>query len=100
HSARRFVGAASRGHVMKKAAKDASREAIGCFVMLILGAIMTLGGMVIIVPNVILKLLGKEVEGFWRSLLLWVALPLVGILLTAWITYSRSLFAGGHRRRG
>jgi hypothetical protein len=85
---------------MKKVAKDEPREAIGCFVMLILGAIMTLGCMVIILPNVILKLSGKEVEGFWRSLLVWVALPLVGIVLMAWFTYGRPGRAGGHRRGG
>jgi hypothetical protein len=74
---------------MKKGAEHDSREAIGCFVMLILGAMLTLGVMVIVVPNVITTLLGKEVTGLWRSVLVWVVGPLVGIALTALVTYGR-----------
>ena len=74
---------------MKKGTEHDSREAIGCFVMLILAAMMTLGGLVIVVPNVIMRLLGKDVPGLWRSILIWVVAPLVGIALTALVTYGR-----------
>jgi hypothetical protein len=72
---------------MKKGGKHDPREAIGCFIMLILGAIMTLGGMVIVVPESIEALLGKNVPGWWRSILVWVIAPAVGIALAAWLTY-------------
>ena len=38
---------------MKKGPEGAVREAVGCFCMLILGAILTLGGMVIVLPGVV-----------------------------------------------
>ncbi len=60
---------------MKKPAQSATREAAGCFCMLILGAIMTLGGMVIIFPGVVAALVGKPPAGLWRSVLIWLVAP-------------------------
>ena len=85
---------------MPKVTKHDSREAIGCFVMLIFGAMIALGGMVVVVPNAIMRLLGKDVAGFWRSVLLWVVVPLAGIGLTALFTYGRSGILRGPRRGG
>ncbi len=81
---------------MKNGGKHDPREAIGCFVMLILGAMLTLGGIVIVVPKSIEALLGKDVTGWWRSVLTWVVAPAVGLALTALLTYRRP----GRPRRG
>jgi hypothetical protein len=73
---------------MKKRAQPATREAAGCFCMLILGAIMTLGGMVIILPGFVAALAGKPPAGLWRSVLIWLVAPGVGIALVGWLTYG------------
>ncbi len=74
---------------MKKGGKQDPWEAIGCFVMLMFGAFMTLGIIVIVVPRSIEALLGKDVTGLWRSVLIWVVAPVVGIAVTALVTYRR-----------
>lgn len=78
---------------MKKGPQDAKREAAGCFCMLILGAILTLGGMVIILPGLIAAMAGRPPAGLWRSALIWLVAPGVGIAVVGWLTY-------GFRRRG
>lgn len=75
------------------------REAAGCFCMLILGAIVTLGGLAIILPGAIAVLAGKPPAGFWRSVLLWLAAPLVGIAVAAWLTYGSRTREDPRRRR-
>jgi hypothetical protein len=81
---------------MRAAPQNATREALGCFCMLILGAVLTLGGLVIILPGGIAALAGKPPVGLWRSVLIWLVAPGVGIGLVAWLTYG---FRGrGHRR--
>jgi hypothetical protein len=82
------VGSHARGQAMKKGAKHNPREAIGCFVMLILGALLALGGMLVVVPKGIMILLGGDATGWWRSFLGWLVAPAAGIALTAWITYG------------
>ena len=72
---------------MKKEPQDATREAVGCFCMLILGAILTLGGMVIILPGLIATMAGKPPAGLLRSALLWIVAPGLGIAAVAWFTY-------------
>jgi hypothetical protein len=73
---------------MKKAAQGATREAVGCFCMLILGAVMTLGAMVIILPGLVAALAGKPPAGLGRSALIWLAAPSAGLALVAWLTYG------------
>ena len=73
---------------MKKVFRNGTKEAVGCFCMLILASIMTLGGMVIIFPAVIAALAGKPAAGIWRSVLIWVVAPGVGMALVAWLTYG------------
>jgi hypothetical protein len=73
---------------MKKAPDHATREVVGCFCMLILGAILTLGGMVIILPGLIATLAGKPPAGLGRSILLWLVAPGIGIAVLALITYG------------
>lgn len=68
--------------------QDARREAVGCFVMLILGAILTLGGLVILLPGVVASLAGKPTPGLGRSVLIWVVAPSVGIAIVACLTYG------------
>jgi hypothetical protein len=73
---------------MKKSPEHVTREVVGCFCMLILGAILTLGGMVIILPGLIATLAGKPPAGLWRSVLLWLVAPGFGIAVLAWLTYG------------
>jgi hypothetical protein len=82
-----------RGRRRKEGPRDATREAVGCFCMLILGAILTLGGLVILLPGTIAALAGKPRVGLWRSVLIWLVAPAIGIAIIAWLTY-------GLRRRG
>jgi len=73
---------------MKRGHEDATREALGCFCMLILGAIMTLGGLVIILPGLVAALTGKPPAGLWRSAFIWLAAPAIGIAVVASLTYG------------
>jgi hypothetical protein len=85
---------------MKKGAPEGgTREAAGCFCMLILGAILTLGCMVIILPGAIGVLAGKPPAGFRRSIWLWLVAPSAGIALVAWLTYGFRGRGGRPRRR-
>jgi hypothetical protein len=77
-----------QGRERKKGHQDANREAVGCFCMLIFGAILTLGGLVIIVPGLVAALVGKPPVGLWRSALIWLVAPAIGIGLVAWLTYG------------
>ena len=82
------VGSHARGHAMKKGVEHDPREAMGCFAMLILVAIMAMGGMLVVVPKGIMILLGGDSTGWWRSFLAWLVAPAAGIALSAWITYG------------
>jgi hypothetical protein len=82
---------------MKKSVEHDSREAMGCFFMLILGAMLALGGMLVVVPRGIMILLGGDSTGWWRSFLGWIVAPASGIALAAWITYG---FPGRRRPGG
>ncbi len=73
---------------MKKTSQGGTRDAVGCFCMLILGAILTLGFMVIILPGVVASLAGKPPAGLWRSALIWLVAPGIGLILVAWLTYG------------
>ncbi len=83
---------------MKNVPHRGPREAAGCFCMLILGAILTLGAMVIILPGAIAALAGKPPGGFGRSVLIWLAAPAAGIALAAWLTYGFRHREGPRRR--
>lgn len=86
---------------MKKDPQGSTREAAGCFCMLILGAILTLGSMVIILPAAIGALAGKPQPAFWRSVLIWTVAPATGIAVAAWLTYGfGGRRQGRPRRRG
>jgi hypothetical protein len=87
------------GRDMKKGYQDATREAVGCFCMLILGAILTLGGMVIILPGLVGALAGKPPARFWRSALIWLVAPAIGIGVVAWLTYGFRRRSDPPRRR-
>jgi hypothetical protein len=60
--------------------------------MLILGAILALGGLVIILPGLIGALAGKPPVGLARSALIWLVAPAIGIAVLGWLTF-------GFRRR-
>lgn len=73
---------------MKKSSQDATREAAGCFCMLILGAILTLGTLVVVLPGLSGLATGKYPPGLWRSALIWMVTPIAGIAVVAWLTYG------------
>lgn len=73
---------------MKEGPQSAAREAVGCFCMLILGAILTLGGLVIILPGLVAALAGKPPAGLGRAALIWLVAPAVGIAIAGWLTYG------------
>jgi hypothetical protein len=84
---------------MKKGPQSGTREAAGCFCMLILGAILTLGGMVIILPGAVAALAGKPPAGLWRSVLIWMVAPGIGIILVGWLTYGFRGWGGPTRHK-
>jgi hypothetical protein len=84
---------------MKKVPQDATREAVGCFCMLILGAILTLGTMVIILPGVIGAMAGKPQPRLWRSVLIWLVAPGLGIAVLGWLTFGFRRRSDPPRRR-
>jgi hypothetical protein len=63
-----------------------TRHAVGCFTMLILGAIILLG-VVLVVPAELLLPPGEGRRGWRQSVLLWVVMPAIGMSLVAWLTY-------------
>ena len=83
---RRPIHEGGRGKA--KGPQDATREALGCFCMLILGAILTLGGMLIILPGLIEAMVRKRPAGLWRSTLIWLVAPAIGIAVVGWLTYG------------
>jgi hypothetical protein len=84
---------------MKKGPQGGTREAAGCFCMLILGAILTLGGMVIVLPGAVAALAGKPPAGLWRSVSIWMVAPGIGIILVGSLTYGFRRRSGPTRRR-
>ncbi len=82
---------------MKEGRQNATREAMGCFCMLILGAILTLGSLAILLPGAIAALAGRPPAGLWRSALIWLVAPAIGIALVAWLTFG---LPGRGQRRG
>jgi hypothetical protein len=83
---------------MKKSPSQTTREALGCFLMLILGALMMLGLMLLVVPNGIMALMRGNLAGWWRLVLIWVVTPTIGIALVAWFTYGFKGFPGPRKR--
>jgi hypothetical protein len=67
--------------------------------MLILGAILTLGGIVILLPGAVAFLAGKPVVGYWRSVLIWLFAPAIGIAFIGWLTYGFRRRSDPPRRR-
>jgi hypothetical protein len=84
---------------MKQVRRDATREVMGCFTILILGAIMTLGGLVIILPGLIGTLAGKPAAGLGRSALIWLVAPAIGIAAVYRLTYGVRRRSDPPRRR-
>ena len=74
------IGWAAHGRrAMKTDTKRTTREAIGCFLALVLGAIMCLGVMRILVLAMIQRQRVDQSE-WWRSIFLWVShLPRAGL---------------------
>jgi hypothetical protein len=71
---------------MKESPRDATREAAGCFGMLILGAISILGCMAVILPGLVGLMTGKPPTGLGRAALIWLVAPAIGIVVVAWLT--------------
>lgn len=88
-----------RGRGSKQAPPNATREAVGCFLMLLLGAIVTLAGLVILLPGLVATLAGKPVPGLGRSVLMWMVAPGIGLAIVAWLTYGLPRRNDPSRRR-
>jgi hypothetical protein len=73
---------------MKLSVSHDTREALGCFVMLILGGILTLGATLVVIPRGIMALLGGDVTGLGSSAIAWIAAPAAGMALMAWLVYG------------
>jgi hypothetical protein len=75
---------------MKRATNRNPREAMGCFVMLVFGAILCVCAM-----RIALIAIGQRERtgqaSWWQLDLLFGLVPCAGIVVTAWLTYG---FAG------
>ena len=72
---------------MKRESSRTTREAMGCFFMLVFGAIMC----VCLMRIAVIAIGQRERTGqasWWPVDLILVAVPGVGIILTAWLTYG------------
>jgi len=76
---------------MRRHADPAAREALGCFVMLLLAGFMAVGVMVLLPRGIVELLRGNDGER-WRAILTrvvtWEVAPAAGIALVAWLTYG------------
>ncbi|HZW32661.1 MAG TPA: hypothetical protein VFF52_18255 [Isosphaeraceae bacterium] len=74
---------------MRRHADCAGKEALGCFVMLLLAGFMALGAMGLVLRGIGALLRGHDAGG-WRSILItvatWELAPAAGIALVAWLT--------------
>jgi hypothetical protein len=74
---------------MRRYADRATKEALGCFVMLLLAGFMALGVIVLVPAGIVQLVRGNDAER-WRSILThmvtWVVAPAAGIALVAWLT--------------
>ena len=73
---------------MKRSPCPTNREALGCFLMLILGALMSLGFILRVVPSGIVALMNGELKIWMRLVAIWVVGPIMGIAVVAWLTYG------------
>lgn len=84
---------------MDKSPPYAMREAVGCFCMTILGGIMVLGGIAVILPNLVRALTGQVPDGLGRSALIWLVAPATIMTVTAWLTFGFRRARDRPRRR-
>jgi hypothetical protein len=64
-----------------------AREGMGCFCILVLGAIMGLGVMKTAMLLISQRLRVDQPE-CWQAVLVWVAAPAAGLAFVAWFTYG------------
>ncbi len=81
---------------MNRDTSRTTREAIGCFLMLVLGAFLCLGLMRIAIVGISPPQRGLEL---WPSLLFWVLAPGVGIAFLGWLTYGSKRLGGRTKGR-
>ena len=74
------------------------REALGCFLMLVLAAIMCMG-VLSIAMLAISQRQGADQPQWLRSILLWVGVPGAGLALVWWLTYRCKSSRTGDDRR-
>jgi uncharacterized membrane protein required for colicin V production len=72
---------------MKRDTHRTTREAAGCFLGLVLGAIMCLGVMRIVVLAISQRQQVDQSE-WWRSIVLWMLAPGAGLAVIAWLVYG------------
>ena len=76
---------------MRRHADRAAREALGCFIMLLLAGFMAVGVMVLLPRGIGELLRGNDGER-WRAILTrvvtWEVAPAAAMALVAWLTYG------------
>jgi hypothetical protein len=83
---------------MKKRPSQSAREAMGCFLMLMLGTLMILGLIRLAAQNDIRDLVRGNAAGWRQSVLIWVVAPAIGIAFVAWFTYGFKAIRGPRER--
>jgi protein-S-isoprenylcysteine O-methyltransferase Ste14 len=87
-----------RIRAMKTKMSRTTQEALGCFLMLVLGAIMSLGVMSIAMLAISERQRVDQPK-WWRSILLWVIAPGAGFAFVAWLTYGFNTLRSRKQRR-
>ena len=72
---------------MKKETNRAAREAAGCFLMLVLGAMVCVGFMRIAALAASDRVRTGEAE-WWQNIAIWLFIPAALGALIAWLTYG------------
>jgi hypothetical protein len=84
---------------MNSDANSAMRDAIGCFLLLVLGAFASMGAVRVVVFATT-EPAGQE-QGEWlRQFLIWVVAPSAGFALVAWLVWRFRVPGGWNRFDG
>jgi hypothetical protein len=88
-----------RGRDKEESDRSVSREAAGGFCIVLLGGFMALGAVSVLL-RLAEALAGEPAPGLWRTALIWLVAPGIGIAAVARLTFGDRLRGGwgrGHR---
>jgi uncharacterized membrane protein YdbT with pleckstrin-like domain len=83
---------------MQREPNHAAREAVGCFLMLVLGAIVCVGFMRITALAVSQGMRAGRLE-WWHTSVVWVVVPAALGAFVFWMTYRLRGLRSGEKRR-